>query len=259
VNPLLIRAVEEASLNAWPAHQTVVDRGWLLRFASGYTRRANSVNPIYATGDMADFSEVREQIRRCEDRYRNQGQPVVFKITPLIQPADLDAHLERLGYRAEASTGVWLAPLEQPSLHPGSFQADGMQVKCETTLSESWLADFVTFSQTTDAAVPALVGILEQILPLHCFVTLYHQSTPVACGLGVVEGSLLGLFDIVTAATARGRGYGTKLLLALLAWGRENDAEHAYLQVMDENIPAQRLYAKLGFTEIYKYWYRVLR
>jgi N-acetylglutamate synthase len=74
-----------------------------------------------------------------------------------------------------------------------------------------------------------------------------------------VEGSLLGLFDIVTAATARGRGYGTKLLLALLAWGRENDAEHAYLQVMDENIPAQRLYAKLGFTEIYKYWYRVLR
>ena len=258
MNPLLIRAVEEASLNAWPAHQTVVDRGWLLRFAGGHTRRANSVNPIYATGDMTDFSEVREQIRRCEECYRSRGQPVVFKITPLVKPADLDAHLDRLGYRAEASTGVWLAPLEQPSLHRGSFQADGMQVKCETTFSESWLADFVTFSQTTDAAVPALRRILKQILPLHCFITLYHQSTPVACGLGVVEGALLGLFDIVTAASARGKGYGTQLLLALPAWGKDNGAAYAYLQVMDENIPAQRLYEKRGFTEIYKYWYRVL-
>jgi N-acetylglutamate synthase len=258
MNPLLIRAVEEASLNAWPAHQTVVDRGWLLRFAGGYTRRANSVNPIYTTGDGADFSEVREQIRRCEECYRSRGQPVVFKITPLVQPPDLDAHLDRLGYRAEASTGVWLASLEQPSLHSQLFQADDMQVKCETTFSESWLADFVTFSQATDAAGPALVGILEQILPLHCFITLYHQSTPVACGLGVVENSLLGLFDIVTTASARGKGYGTQLLLALLAWGRDHGVEHAYLQVMDENTPAQRLYAKLGFAEIYKYWYRVL-
>jgi N-acetylglutamate synthase len=258
VNPLLVRAVEEASLNAWPAHQTMVDQGWLLRFAGGYTRRANSVNPIYTTGGITEFSEVREQIRRCEECYCRRGQPVVFKITPLVQPPDLDAHLDRLGYRAEASTGVWLTPLEQPSLHLDSFQTEGMQVKCETTFSESWLADFATFSQTTDAALPKLVGILKQILPLHCFITLYHQSTPVACGLGVVEGSLLGLFDIVTAASARGKGYGTQLLLALLAWGKDNGATYAYLQVMDENIPAQRLYEKLGFAEIYKYWYRVL-
>jgi ribosomal protein S18 acetylase RimI-like enzyme len=44
---------------------------------------------------------------------------------------------------------------------------------------------------------------------------------------------------------------------ALLSWGQEGGAESAYLQVMRDNGPAIRLYEKLGFEEIYPYWYRV--
>ena len=42
----MIRTLEELSMNALPALQTMLYGGWVLRFANGYTRRANSINPI---------------------------------------------------------------------------------------------------------------------------------------------------------------------------------------------------------------------
>jgi GNAT superfamily N-acetyltransferase len=43
----------------------------------------------------------------------------------------------------------------------------------------------------------------------------------------------------------------------VIAKAQEHGAAHAYLQVMNSNFPARHLYAKLGFQEVYQYWYRV--
>jgi hypothetical protein len=40
--------IEELSMNAWPSIQTVLLDGWILRMSNGYTKRANSVNPLYS-------------------------------------------------------------------------------------------------------------------------------------------------------------------------------------------------------------------
>ena len=81
---------EELTMNAHPAIQTQLLDGAVLRFAAGYTKRANSVNPLYS-------SEISNKISYCEYIYTSQGLPTVFKLTPLSFEA-LDKTLEAKGY-----------------------------------------------------------------------------------------------------------------------------------------------------------------
>ena len=63
--------------------------------------------------------------------------------------------------------------------------------------------------------------------------------------------------DIVVDPTKRRRGHGRALTRALMCWGRDEGARSAYLQVREQNEPARRLYAELGFEDLYRYHYRV--
>ena len=79
----------------------------------------------------------------------------------------------------------------------------------------------------------------------------------VAVGQSVREGDLVGLYDIITAEAARGRGLATALVNELLRRAREDHAAVAYLQVSADNIAARRVYRKPGFADRYAYWYRI--
>ncbi len=79
----------------------------------------------------------------------------------------------------------------------------------------------------------------------------------IACGLGVRDGEMVGLFDLITAPTHRNRGHGRALLEAMLGWAAGRGARTAYLQVTESNGAARHLYASLGFRELYRYSYRV--
>ena len=72
----------------------------------------------------------------------------------------------------------------------------------------------------------------------------------------MVEDGWAGLFDIVTDKALRRQGYGQQLIHGLLQAAWELGARHAYLQVTADNTPARTLYARLGFTQRYQYWYR---
>ena len=67
---------------SWPAlHEAVID-GWLVRFAKGLTRRANSANPLRGERSCSDAL-----ISRLEGEYRQQTLPVYFRIPSIIGPA----------------------------------------------------------------------------------------------------------------------------------------------------------------------------
>ena len=85
---------------------------------------------------------------------------------------------------------------------------------------------------------------------------MFDGDRPVACGSAVVDGDLVGIFGMVTAASERGRGLATQLVDALLQRARARGCTTAYLQVEAGNAAARRAYSKFGFTDGYAYWYR---
>ncbi|NWF70376.1 MAG: GNAT family N-acetyltransferase [Chloroflexi bacterium] len=241
-----IRHLEELSINAFPAQHTLHYDGWLLRFARGYSRRANAVYPLYDS-----YRPLAEKIAYCESRYQAQGQRVIFKLTDAAVPHQLDAALDAAGYVLEAGTLLQTCAL-QDTLH-----AVDPAIHSESTLSDTWFAALCRMNHIDDAKAAVLRGLLTHIVPRCCFAGLYEGNMLVASGLAVLDDGYIGLYDIATDESYRQRGYATRLVAHLLAWGKDCGAAQSYLQVMENNIPALRLYAKLGFRTLYRYWYRV--
>lgn len=241
-----IRLWEEITLNAWPALQTVLMDGWVVRFANGYTKRANSVNPLYPSSQP-----LKRKIEACERLYFARGLKSVFKITPASLPSELDAVLAGSGYGREGRTGVQVLPLEQWTRDRekgvelyGDFAADWHGAYC-----------------VMNGIAPEHHDTVGQLLALQFqdkrLAVLRREGQVAACGLGVKQDRFLGIFDVVVNPRQRRQGCGKAVAEALLAWGKQEGARKAYLQVMTENEPALRLYAGLGFQEEYQYWYRV--
>lgn len=240
-----IRQIEELSMNAWPSLQTLLCDGWVLRFADGYTKRANSVNPLYPCS-----ADVTENIQACESLYRSKNLPVVFKMTRQVFPDGLDALLQTRGYESDRTTSVQLLDLARIDRH--SATSDMTEV-----LTDKWLEDYTQLSGVNVRYRSTLHQMLSSSCTSTGFFSIKGRSETIACGLGVVQDAFIGLFDIVTHADHRNRGYSQQLISDILTWGKSRGARTAYLQVMLNNPPALHLYGKLGFKEFYQYWYRI--
>ena len=238
--------IEEASLNAWPALSTLLYDGWLLRFANGYTKRANSVSPLFPS-----HLAVEEKIDFCESIYNHQQLPSIFRLTSINDLTMLDEQLEARDYKLVDRTQVQTLDLAEVTFTTSPYRSilsghEGLR---------AWLDAFHALNpgrmddQTHEK-------MLQNIVSPTGAMVLTVQNEVVACGLGVVEGQYLGIFDIVTAKEHRRKGYAAALTQSLLTWGSSLGARTAYLQVMESNTAANRLYSSLGFQECYHYWYR---
>lgn len=241
----MIHTIEEISLNAWPSLQQILYDGWILRFANGHTKRANSINSVYIGN-----KDIYEKIARCEEIYIDKNLKPVFRITPLAHP-DLDKILADAGFEKKDISSVQVMDLV--SFRP---QATG-ETRHWAEFSQDWLDSFVQLGGVTIEAQESLAGILRNIASKKCFAVLLKENQVVSCGLGVLENEYIGLFEIVTAKTERRKGFGKKLILNILDWAKQNGAKKAYLQVVMNNEPALNLYSKLGFQEVYQYFYRI--
>ncbi len=243
-----IRILEELSLNAWPSLQTKFYDGWILRFTDGYTKRANSVNPIYESEYALD-----EKISFCEAQYGAKNLPTVFKLTPESCPEYIDKRLEERGYMRLDETSVRIldllnAPFREPE-----------KVVIETRFKDNWINGYFKCSNTIDEETQLTAKrVLDNIAGKVICVSKVIDGQIVGCGFGAIEREYMGIYNIVVDRSFRGNGYGFDLMEGLLGEAKKLGVKTAYLSVVVGNTTAENLYSKIGFSEVYKYWYRSL-
>ena len=238
-----VMQIEEAGLNAWPAPYQVLYDGWLLRFAGGFSKRVNSVNFL-----SPSKMPIEEKFGYCEAAYSRMGLPVIYRLVEPLSPPGLVEALEAAGYYSYDPTLVLGCPLREP----GEASKEGLLK--EVSLDE-WVEIRVNLSGTPIAEWDIYRQILAFIVPEKTLLVLYHDDQPAACGMGVVERSLLGFFSIYTTQDFRRQGYGKQVMGALTRWGLAKGAQYGYLQVEADNLPALVMYEALGFERCYQYRY----
>lgn len=243
----MIPALEELALNAWPALQTVCYDGWLLRFAGGYTRRANSVSALYSS-----TLPLHEKIAYCEAAYTRKRLNTAFRLTDAARPYGLDDALNARGYQRQSATSVQLLDDLRAFAPP-----QGEDFRAEPYMTEAWLDAHIRLNHVAERHGPALRRMLASVTAETCYSSLRRDGEIAALAYAALDRGCLTLYSVVTAGRFRRRGLGRALMHHLLGWGHERGAERALLHVKMDNAPALALYGGLGFREVYQYWYRV--
>lgn len=242
--------IEDASLNASaPPQQRWLD-GWLIRFSPGKAQRARSINAV-AAGRLP----MQTKLALAEAVYLEAELPMLVRITPFSQPPQLDAHLELHGWQQHDPTLVLVCADLKKFVAPTWAAGSACHTLSHTALAHAVgaLRGSPLAQQQAHAERLAQSPVTFQALA----VRRNADQTVMACGQMACESALVGLYDVYTAEPARRRGLALALCTQLLVNAREQGARTAYLQVSADNTAAIAVYRQLGFSEGYRYHYRV--
>ena len=238
--------MENAARETWPAIEAQQMPYGTLRFANGYTRRANSL--ALSNPSLAEYHSL---LVDSENFFADRLQPAMIRLPCLPQMSKIDRFLEFNGYASEAPSMVMVRHLnigQEVLLQPRRLDI------------ESWLGNFYTISGRPVAERPNHRQLISQIEGDTFYAVLDSgQGTPACCALAIHCNGFIGIYNVATAPCFRRQQYASHLIAALLFWGRDIGATYAFLQVEECNPPAVKLYRKLGFEEFYRYRYRVKR
>ncbi len=244
----LVQQLETRLINAWPSLECQLAHGWILRFAKGYSKRANAATPLIPGVSLSD-----DLIDHVVRQFDAQKIRPCFRLTSL-QADDVDGRLAGRGFEEIEPTFGMVAELADL---PADEIAAEHAVRVDREVDPRWVraAASAYGGDKTDDSI--LIEIVSRIRQTKAFATLDLDDEPVAWGLAVAERGYVGLYDIVVKPDLRGLGLSRTIVTELMAWGRAQGAARAYLQVREENEVARALYRSLGFSDAYRYTHRV--
>ncbi len=248
MNQDLVLQIERINADMWVAEENHTLGGWVLRSNRDVTWRANSVLPMSSPGIGLD-----EAIHYCVDFYKSRDITPKFQLTEFSQPLGLDSILEQKGWRKGIEVDVQTKDISKYEPMSLEYQVDILE-----SPSSEWLDCFFegTGHDSHDLEVRRELMLRSNV---HKAFAQIRVGDVVACvGVGMALDGWIGLFRIGTRPHFRRQGLAQRLSEGLLEWGLSKGAFRAFLQVESDNDHAKKLYAKLGFSSLYMYWYRYL-
>ncbi|MFY8155145.1 MAG: GNAT family N-acetyltransferase [Hyphomicrobiales bacterium] len=237
---------ERRIVNAWPSPATLLIDDWVVRFAGGYSGRANSASPLKPGAQLDE-----DTLALIEELYRADGLPPCIRLTPLVGEATL-ARVKARGYVVrDASLGL-IRPLDDMAteIEP--------ELQIEARPSADWIAGVAARQSGIKADAGKLAAIVDGVRLPAAFATWLIAGEPVAFGMSVAERGMAEIGSVVVDPAHRGQGLGRRLIGGLMGWARAMDCRQAYLQVDQTNAVAKGLYGSMGFRQLYAYETRVL-
>lgn len=242
----IVRRLEAAGFRAFPATTTAYDGTWAVRITESFpAKRLNSVNPL----DPGDGDDVEARLARLAERFAQAGRPLLVRQSPLAPPS-LIRHLDRNGWRSFGESIVFTADLHAIDL---GHAIDRIPIRDARRYVEASLAVHHRSADEREGLSEILAAIRP---PAALFVRESPDGTPVAVALAITDNDLAGILDVAVDEGHRGQGVGRDIVTTALRHTLHRGARTGWLQVETANAAGIALYARLGFTEAYRYVYR---
>jgi ribosomal protein S18 acetylase RimI-like enzyme len=234
-----IEALERATVEAVAPPDVVEIGPWLVPLDDGTIGRAKSAVPLTHEADATHIDAV-------EAAYQERSLKPAFRLAEVAGLKAVTAEVARRGYHSEQPTLVMIAPAARVAELAAPF-ADLLDHPDET-----WGKVFM--GEGFDAADGAhRVARLTQS-PDALYGAVREGGRTMAVGVVSFGHGWAGVHGMRTAIERRGAGLASRLLALFGAAAQARQVDRVFLQVEEGN-PAQNLYRRAGFEEVWRYRY----
>ncbi len=235
-------------LSQWP--------GWRVYTEPGLVWCESAIaNEAFNKVIRCELANVDAALRlvRLRDEAFGRGAPLAFWVGPRSKPANLTHILEELGFRptAQAWGMVRSTELELQAHHLADVE---VQILSGYNLWPSWLAVFGQgfglsweVAQAYGEQLAIGLGAEQPLMHLAAFIQGKLVGT---ASMFVDDDQVAGIYNLATAASARGQGVGEALVSHILSQARARGCRWAVLR---STASAYGFYVGVGFQPVARY------
>ncbi|WP_427939345.1 GNAT family N-acetyltransferase [Achromobacter marplatensis] len=221
----------------WPPASTKRVGPWKIRNGCGGGQRVSSTT--------AEALVVVSDIALAEDAMSGLHQNRIFMIRPGME--QIDALLERQGYRIKDSVVVYLADVPQLATEPLPHASVFEIYPPLGIMAELWMAGGIG---------PDRLAVMERVQGPKTALLVRCEDFPAGVAFVAAYQRIAVIHAIHVTAALRRKGVGTNIIRASARWAQGRGATHLALAATRTNTDGRALYTSNGMKVLAEYHYR---